>query len=1098
MHSDHLLAELNPAQVSAATHDDGPLLILAGAGSGKTKTLTHRIAYLIASHHVAPEQILAVTFTNKAAREMRERLWRLLGNLQPKATAPRAGFSGRSEASEFTSEASGGQSPPRLFMPWMGTFHSICVRLLRIEGENIEIPRNFVIIDEADRLSFIKTAMKELGISEKSYAPRSMAAAISGAKNDGMGPQEYAEHARLPAQQAAAEVYPRYERLRRDAAALDFDDLLLEAVRLLTTVPEIRDKWRARFHYIMIDEYQDTNTVQYKLIKLLVNEQQNLCVVGDDWQCLPPGTPIRTPDGERAIDQMKPGDTVEAAAGYGRTAPFAVSEVKKFAYSGELIKITLASGTQLSCTPNHLLFSRWDRTDSYFVYLMHTRDKGFRIGMAKGTRFDGKKDDIGLRVRANQERADRMWILKVCPKRADAQYHEAFFSYSYGIPMMVFHAYANRKMAMTQTHIDTLYAQIDTEIRGRRLLSELGLAFEYPHFVPGATTRGARRHMTANVVLFGDKRTTLTSPWSASRLSVNTTDPSDLKGFTAQGYAVRSGKRGTVRCEIHNLDYGVIEHTLEALRPSLPDNTTIKKYAFLTDVQFAFTPAAHLHPGMLVPVRRDGVVVAEQITSVEKVSYDGPVYDLDIDKVHNYIAADIVVHNSIYSWRGADFTNILNFERDFPGATIVKLEQNYRSTQAILDAAHQVITKNKQRSDKALWTDKSGGQPVQVVHVSSELHEAEAVVTRIRSNVDLKLRAYDDYAVLYRTNAQSRAIEEAFIRYGIPYRLVGGTRFYDRKEIKDLMAYLRLLYQPSDRASFLRIANVPTRGLGPTSVEKFLIWREQTNMTIVDALGAADLCSVVTPRARAALKELGELLARIREHMDELELAELIEKLIERTGYLKYLDDGTPQAEDRQENVRELVSDARERVGLDLANYLEEVALISDLDTAESKDSAVTLMTLHAAKGLEFPCVFMIGMEESIFPHSRALYDASEMEEERRLCYVGMTRAREELYLITASSRLIFGQRMYNVPSRFLGEIDATDVAPAIEMQAGFSAEPQVVLDDDLDLAIGDKVRHQLFGIGTIVGIEGMTIAIAFQGKGIKKLNSAFAPLERI
>lgn len=767
MHSDQLLNELNPAQASAVTHDEGPLLILAGAGSGKTKTLTHRVAHLIATQHVAPEQILAVTFTNKAAREMRERLWHLLGNIS------------QAEA-------------PRSFMPWMGTFHSICVRMLRIEGENIQIPRNFVIIDEADRLVFIKSAMKDLGISEKSYAPRSIASAISGAKNDGLGPGEYAEHAKLPAQQAAADVYPRYERLRRDAAALDFDDLLLETVRLFTTVPEIRDKWRHRFQHIMIDEYQDTNAVQYKLIKLLVNETQNLCVVGDDWQ-------------------------------------------------------------------------------------------------------------------------------------------------------------------------------------------------------------------------------------------------------------------------------------------------------------------------------------------------------------------------SIYSWRGADFTNILNFERDFPGATIVKLEQNYRSTQAILDAAHQVITKNKQRSDKALWTDKSGGQPVQVVHVSSELHEAEAVVTRIRSNVDLRVRKYDEYAVLYRTNAQSRAIEEAFIRYGIPYKLVGGTRFYDRKEIKDLIAYLRLLYQPSDRASFLRIANVPTRGLGPTSIEKFLEWRGQTSvsvnsssrsqaslalsekaevredvpgststrteavaasgeetwsgergderrapMTIIDALEGADLCSVVTPRARTALKELGEMLARLREHTGELELAELIERLIERTGYLKFLDDGTPQAEDRQENVRELVSDARERVGLDLGNYLEEVALISDLDTADNRDSAVTLMTLHAAKGLEFPCVFMIGMEESIFPHSRALYDASEMEEERRLCYVGMTRAREELYLLTASSRLIFGQRMYNTPSRFLSEIDASEVAPATDYQSNFSDEPRYVPDDDMELEIGDKVRHQLFGVGTVVGIEGMTIAIAFAGKGIKKLNSAFAPLERI
>lgn len=709
-----LLVGLNDAQSSAVTHESGPLLLLAGAGSGKTKTLTHRIAYLIAEKNTPGQAILAVTFTNKAAREMRERLAYLLGE----------------------------SANNRSFMPWMGTFHSICVRLLRMEGEHIGVPRNFVIIDEADRLSFIKQAMKELGISEKSYTPRGIASIISGAKNDGIIPEEYAMHARLPQQRVAADVYPRYERLRKNAAALDFDDLLLEAVRLFSTVPELRKLWQQRFQHIMIDEYQDTNAVQYKLIKLLVNEQQNLCVVGDDWQ-------------------------------------------------------------------------------------------------------------------------------------------------------------------------------------------------------------------------------------------------------------------------------------------------------------------------------------------------------------------------SIYSWRGADFTNILNFERDFPGATVVKLEQNYRSTQAILDAAHNVITKNLQRTDKALWTDKKGGTPVQVVHVSSEIHEAEALVSRIKTAVDLQVRELDEFAVLYRTNAQSRAVEEAFIRYGIPYKLVGGTRFYDRKEIKDIIAYLRLLYQPSDRASFARIVNVPTRGVGPSSVEKFLTWQGSTSMTIIDALSAVDLCTALTPRARKALSELGSALAKLAEFADTMPLHELIDKVIRRFDYLNFLDDGSIQAEDRQANVRELVSDARERDDLDLAGYLEEIALISDLDSTEGQAQAVTLMTLHAAKGLEFPVVFMIGMEESIFPHSRALYDATEMEEERRLCYVGMTRAREELYLFSSSTRLIFGNRQYNPPSRFLADINGESVeAPSGSELYGagaFSDEPRVVLDEtQLELSEGDKVKHKLFGVGHVVAIDGATVSIAFTGHGIKKLNSAFAPLEKL
>lgn len=701
---------LNDAQRSAVEHTDGPLLMLAGAGSGKTKTLTHRIAHLLSVSHIPTQSILAVTFTNKAAREMRERLAHLLGE----------------------------NADNRSFMPWMGTFHSICVRMLRIDGEQVGIPRSFVILDDSDRQSFIKQSMKQLGISEKSYPHRSVGSIISSAKNDGVSSEEFAATARLPLQKVVADIFPRYERLRREAAALDFDDLLLEAVRLLQSSPQIRDAWRRRFSHVMIDEYQDTNTVQYKLIKLLIDDRQNLCVVGDDWQ-------------------------------------------------------------------------------------------------------------------------------------------------------------------------------------------------------------------------------------------------------------------------------------------------------------------------------------------------------------------------SIYSWRGADFTNILNFERDFPGATVVKLEQNYRSTSSILDAANNVITKNSQRSDKKLWTDKTGGLPVQVLQVSSELHEAESIVSRVKTMVDMRLRSYRDFAVLYRTNAQSRAVEEIFIRYGLPYKLVGGTRFYDRKEIKDILAYLRLAYQPADRASFMRIVNIPTRGLGSTSVTKFLDWHDSQTDNIVQCLKNAQMCSGITPKARLALTELGQLLQSLQDKTEITALPEFIEMVIKKTRYLKFLDDGTPQAEDRRDNVRELVSDARERGDIELSVYLEEVALISDLDSMSQDADAVTLMTLHAAKGLEYPVVFMIGMEESIFPHSRALYDQSEMEEERRLCYVGMTRAREELYLSTSSSRLLFGARQYNPPSRFLSDMGESQIAsPFIGTPSvSLSDEPQIIYDDAPDLFVGDTVNHQLFGDGTVVAIDGMTISVNFNGRGVKKLNSAFAPLTR-
>jgi DNA helicase II / ATP-dependent DNA helicase PcrA len=718
---DDLLTGLNPEQRKAAETTEGPVLILAGAGSGKTKTLTHRIAYLLARKNIPPQNILAVTFTNKAAREMRERLGRLLGR----------------------------PAEDRSFMPFMGTFHSICVRLLRFDGEAIGVPKNYVIFDEADRQAAVKQAMRDLRISEKQYSPSSISYMLGGAKNELVTPEDSALSAQLPQQRVASDVYFRYEQIRKDAAALDFDDLIGETVRLMRTQPEIRAKWQRQFKYVLIDEYQDTNAAQYNLIKLLVNPSHNLCVVGDDWQ-------------------------------------------------------------------------------------------------------------------------------------------------------------------------------------------------------------------------------------------------------------------------------------------------------------------------------------------------------------------------SIYSWRGADYKNILNFERDYPEALVILLEQNYRSTKNILDAAHNVITKNAQRSDKKLWTRAGAGAPVQICGVQTESHEGEFVVTRIKNAVQLRVRQYKDYAVLYRTNAQSRAMEEALIRYGVPYRIVGGMRFYDRKEIKDLLAYLRLLYQPADRASFLRIVNVPARGLGNVSTGRFMDWQAASGLTITEALTQAELAEGLTSKARKALAGLGVLLADLADQAQKIDLPELIELVIKRVGYNQHLDDGSLQAEDRQANVKELVSVAREYQGLGLSGFLEEVALISDLDTVDEKADAVTLMTLHAAKGLEFPAVFIIGCEESIFPHSRAFYDQGELEEERRLCYVGMTRAREELYLTHAASRMLYGSVQYNPPSRFLADIDGEAHEVMVPQYAysgsnnfnGFkpehtSDEPRYV-PEDMDLQVGDCVRHKVFGQGQVVAVDGAAVSVSFASRGIKRLNVEFAPLERV
>ena len=701
-----LLEGLNEAQKEAALTTTGPLLILAGAGSGKTKTLTHRIALLIAEQNVWPSHILAVTFTNKAAKEMRERL----------ATLVR-------------------QPNDRSFMPWMGTFHGICVRLLRMDGSAIHIPRNFVIYDEDDRQGLIKQVMKSQSISDKDMKPSAVSGAISSAKNALQDPDEYEASAHYPFQKNVAKVYREYEVRRKAAHALDFDDLLIEAVRLLRDNKEIRDKWRAQFEYILIDEYQDTNAAQYQLVKLLVNEKQNICVVGDDWQ-------------------------------------------------------------------------------------------------------------------------------------------------------------------------------------------------------------------------------------------------------------------------------------------------------------------------------------------------------------------------SIYSWRGADFTNILNFERDFPGAKVVKLEQNYRSTGSILEAAHAVISKNTQRTEKKLWTAEGPGSPVQAHGVYDESEEARQVADRISAQVNIGARRYDEFAVLYRTNAQSYTLERAFIQMRVPYQIVGGVRFYDRKEVKDVVAYLKLIYQPNDRMSFSRVANVPTRGIGATSLERFLNWQPQSGLDIIDALSVMEDEKVVTGKAKVAMALLGKKLKDIRSRIEEVTPAELIDQVIKAVGYRDFILDGTPQAEDREENLGSLLSDAQNFATL--SDFLEEVALMSSVDSA-SGGNKVTLMTLHAAKGLEFPVVFMVGMEEGILPHSRVFEaGASELEEERRLCYVGMTRAREELHLSYAYSRLQFGARNYNPVSRFIADMgnQVAMVNPEPNIM-GYQAE-EPFYSDEMGFVEGDKVRSAAFGDGEIIEVDGLAVTIAFLNGQTKKLNAEYANLQKL
>ena len=698
---------LNPAQKEAVETLAGSVLILAGAGSGKTKTLTHRIANLIA-HGIPGDRMLAVTFTNKAAKEMRDRLWRLLQQARSDARltpsfkddvfADNAAMLATDGTPGRDIDSDGFTNPPRNFMPYMGTFHGICVRILRIEYQAAGLDRNFVIYDTDDQISLIKQAMKDLKIDDKTLRPKSVQSTISHCKNTGQTPEEYEEEAYYPNQVKTAKIFARYEKLKRESFALDFDDLLLEVTKLFENNKIIREKWQNRFEHILIDEYQDTNHIQYRLVKALVNQDRNICVVGDDWQ-------------------------------------------------------------------------------------------------------------------------------------------------------------------------------------------------------------------------------------------------------------------------------------------------------------------------------------------------------------------------SIYSWRGADFTNILNFERDFPGAKTIKLEQNYRSTGNILTASQKIINQNKTRTDKELFTTSGEGEPIEIQSLMDETAEASFVAMKIinllanskavMQNGELvkDFTSYSDFAVLYRTNAQSYAIEKAFISHQIPYKIIGGVRFYDRKEVKDVLAILKLIVNFHDRISLDRICRNVLSGIGPASLEKvhtFLNQSENYDATAQgrqNALLDAGLLDALSGKAKNNFARLQNFL---RDLDMTLKPAEIIEKVIHYFGLAELVQDGTPSGDERAENLNTMIGNAAEFESLD--DFLAEATLMSSADE-QTSTNFVTLMTIHAAKGLEFPAVFLVGLEEGLFPSSRS-DDEDSIEEERRLAYVGMTRARKLLILTYAGSRFSNGQRSYNMPSRFLMELGydpygSTNLNNSSSNVFGFNSQPQ-------------------------------------------------------
>jgi DNA helicase II / ATP-dependent DNA helicase PcrA len=710
-----LLEGLNPPQREAVEHGGGPLLVLAGAGSGKTRVLTHRVAYLVATGQAKPSEILAITFTNKAAGEMRGRVEGLVGRI--------------------------------VRLMWVMTFHSACARILRAEAESLGYTKRFSIYDEADSRRLVKRCLDELSIDPKRFAPRAVKSQISNAKNQLMDAAAYREQVGSFFEQTVADVYELYEQRIHEMNAVDFDDLLFRTVNVLELFPKVAERYRETFRWILVDEYQDTNHAQYRLLQLLAGEERNLTVVGDDDQ-------------------------------------------------------------------------------------------------------------------------------------------------------------------------------------------------------------------------------------------------------------------------------------------------------------------------------------------------------------------------AIYGFRGADIKNILDFERDFPGAHVVKLEQNYRSTQTILSAANAVVSHNDGRKPKELWTDVGEGEPVQVAELEDEHAEARFVAAEIERLRDEEGISANDVAVFYRTNAQSRVLEDTLVRFDTAYQVIGGTKFYERAEIKDALAYLTLLVNPADTVSFARIVNSPKRGIGQTTVGRVVAHANTMGEPVTEIAAMPDLVPGLGPPAVKALDGFASIMERLRELAEHTSVGELLDSALQETGYFEALEaERTIEAQGRLENLHELIGVAREfdanwegeRGLAGLAEFLQQLSLYSEQDALSDTEDLVTLMTLHNAKGLEYPVVFMIGCEEGVFPHSRSI-DEGNLEEERRLCYVGITRAERRLYITYASTRTLYGARSYNMPSRFIDELPAeltdTDEAPPADVWGEGGSESA---NAPLPFRVGDDVVHATFGDGVVTAIaKGGIVTVHFAAEGgERQLMADYAPLRR-
>ena len=775
----HLLDGLNDAQRQAVAAPLGAALVLAGAGSGKTRVLVHRVAWLIQVEGVSPHSILAVTFTNKAAAEMRRRIEGLLGH-------------------------PGGSL-------WIGTFHGLAHRLLRLHWREAGLPQSFQILDAEDQARLLRKVLKALELDETRWVPREILWFINAQKDEGLRAKHLKDDGD-PTRRQLIQIYHAYEEACRRGGVVDFAELLLRAYEIWKENPSLLEHYRTRFRHVLVDEFQDTNAIQYKWLTLLAGPTGLPFVVGDDDQCLAAGTQVTMGNGaKRGIESIVAGDFVLSNYGGGDLRPARVTECFAKRRQGEIVCLQLRSGAVIKSTPEHVHFAGYvlgETPQTFFLYLMYKEGVGYRLGTSQVYTKGQAKPMVGFKQRALQERADALWIIRTHLTENDARIDEVLTSLRFGLPTCPFVPRKGKGIngfVHDATHLARIFGSLDTLVGAERLLEEVGWTL---------TGRTTFRRAAIPTGATSSSRCAATSAARAPmhRISVAGVSAKDRAMLEAMGLSVRAAKShgGSWRYETVRADFGELMSIARSIRERLDGRYVLQGH--MLDRSLPFVTAASIRPGMVMAIDSGRFDVVERI---ERETHDAEVYDLNVERTHNFIAGGVVTHNSIYRWRGARVENLHQFRRDYPQAQLVKLEQNYRSTGTILKAANALIANNSGRLGKNLWTSGADGERVKLYAAFNERDEADFVVNRIRDWVEHG-GARSEVAVLYRSNAQSRVFEEAFLNARMPYRVYGGLRFFERAEIKDALAYLRLIASRADDTSFERVVNLPTRGIGAT------------------------------------------------------------------------------------------------------------------------------------------------------------------------------------------------------------------------------------------------------------------------------------------